>query len=165
MALQYARAMGLNTIAIDAGDDKRAGCAQLGAAAFVDFSTSRDVVADVRAATPDGLGPHAVLLLAVQEQPFQQVSQYVRSRGAVVCIGMPARAELRAPVFDMVVRMIQIRGSYVGNRQDTAEALDFFARGLIVAPYKVVGLSELQMVYDLMGAGKVVGRYVIDTSR
>jgi len=165
VALQYARAMGLNTIAIDAGDDKRQSCAALGASAFVDFSTSRDVVAEVKAATPDGLGPHAVLLLAVQERPFQQASQYVRSRGSVVCIGLPAHAELKAPVFDTVVRMIQIKGSYVGNRQDTAEALDFFARGLITAPYKVVGLSELQKVYDLMEAGKVVGRYVVDTSR
>lgn len=165
MALQYARAMGLQTIAIDAGDDKRVSCMELGAAAFVDFSTSQDVVADVRAATPEGLGPHAVLLLAVQERPFQQASQYVRSRGSVVCIGLPANAYLRAPVFDTVVRMIQIKGSYVGNRLDTDEALDFFARGLIKAPYKVVGLSELQKVYDLMQEGKVVGRYVVDTSK
>ena len=157
--------MGLHTIAIDAGDDKRANCTELGASAFVDFSKTKDVVADVRAATPDGLGPYAVILLAVQERPFQQASQYVRARGSVVCIGLPAHAELRAPVFDTVVRMIQIRGSYVGNRQDTAEALDFFERGLIKAPYKVVGLSELQKVYNLMSEGKVVGRYVVDTSR
>jgi len=165
MALQYARAMGLNTIAIDAGEDKRRGCAALGASAFVDFSTSKDVVADVKAATPDGLGPHAVVLLAVQEKPFQQASQYVRSRGSVVCIGLPANAFLKAPVFDTVVRMIQIKGSYVGNRQDTDEALDFFARGLIQAPYKVVGLSELQGVYNLMKENKIVGRYVVDTSK
>jgi alcohol dehydrogenase, propanol-preferring len=33
--------------------------------------------------------------------------------------------------------MIQIKGSYVGNRKDTAEAIDFFRRGLIKAPFKV----------------------------
>lgn len=166
MALQYARAMGLHSIAIDSGEEKRAAClGDLGAAAFVDFSTSKDLVADVKAATPDGLGPHAVILLAVSEKPFQQASQYVRSRGAVVCIGLPAGAYLRAPVFDTVIRMISIKGSYVGNRQDTAEALDFFARGLIKAPFKTVGLSELQNVYEMMRANKIVGRYVVDTSR
>ena len=46
--------------------------------------------------------------------------------------------------------MITIKGSYVGNRRDTAEAIEFFRRGLIKAPYKTVGLSELQGVYDLM---------------
>lgn len=46
--------------------------------------------------------------------------------------------------------MVTIRGSYVGNRKDTSEALDFFRRGLIKAPFKTVGMSELQKVYDLM---------------
>ncbi len=84
MTLQYARAMGLNTIAIDAGDDKRRTCEELGASAFVDFAAEKDLVAAVKAATPDGLGPHAVILLAVQEAPFHQATQYVRSRGSVV---------------------------------------------------------------------------------
>ena len=61
--------------------------------------------------------------------------------------------------------MITIKGSYVGNRKDTAEALEFFRRGLIKAPYKVVGLSELQSIYDLMKQNKISGRYVVDTSR
>ena len=46
--------------------------------------------------------------------------------------------------------MVTIKGSYVGNRRDTAEAIDFFRRGLINAPFKTVGMSELQSVYDLM---------------
>lgn len=61
--------------------------------------------------------------------------------------------------------MLIIPGSYVGNRKDSAEAIDFFARGLIKAPFKVVGLSELQMVYDKMHAGAIAGRYVLDTSK
>ncbi|KAM7212294.1 GroES (chaperonin 10)-like protein [Rhypophila decipiens] len=166
MAIQYAKAMGLHTIAIDGGSvEKEESCKKLGAAAYVDFAKSKDLVADVKKATPDGLGPHAVLLLAVQEKPFQQATEYVRSRGSVVCIGLPANAYLKAPVFDTVVRMITIKGSYVGNRQDTAEALDFYARGLIQVPYKTVGLSELQNVYTMMEEGKIVGRYVVDTSK
>jgi propanol-preferring alcohol dehydrogenase len=157
--------MGVHAIAIDGGDEKKALCESLGATAFVDFTKTSNLVAEVKAATPDGLGPQAVLLVAVQEKPFQQATQYVRSRGTVVCIGLPANASLSAPVFDTVVRMISIKGSYVGNRADTAEAIDFFRRGLIKVPFKTVGLSELQSVYDLMTAGKIAGRYVVDTSR
>ncbi|ROT43580.1 alcohol dehydrogenase, partial [Sodiomyces alkalinus F11] len=163
-AVQYAKAMGLHVIAIDGGEEKGALCKKLGAAVYVDFLTSKDVVADVKNNTPDGLGPHAVLLLAVQEKPFQQASQYVRSRGSVVCIGLPAGAYLKAPVFDTVVRMISIKGSYVGNRVDTSEALDFYARGLVKVPYKSIGLSKLQDVYTLMRENKIAGRYVVDTS-
>ncbi|EOD46593.1 putative alcohol dehydrogenase 1 protein [Neofusicoccum parvum UCRNP2] len=165
LALQYAKAMGIHTISIDAGDDKKAMCESMGTTAFIDFSKSSNVVKDVQAATKDGLGPHAVILLAVSEKPFQQAAEYVRPRGTVICIGLPAGAYLRAPVFESVVRMISIKGSYVGNRQDSAEALDFFARGLIKAPFKVVGLSQLNEVYDLMKKGAIAGRYVLDTSK
>jgi len=166
LAQQYAKAMGLRIIAVDTGDDKKKMCLEnLGAYSFVDFAKSKNVVKDVQAATEDGLGPHAVILVAVNEKPFQQAAEYVRPRGTVVCIGLPAGAYLRAPVFESVIKMVTIKGSYVGNRRDSAEAIEFFRRGLIKAPYKVVGLSELQKVYDLMQKGAIAGRYVLDTSK
>jgi len=165
LACQYAKAMGLEIIAIDSGQEKRAVTAQLGAKNYVDFITSKNLVNDVKSATEDGLGPHAVLLLAVNEKPFQQAAEYVRPRGTIVAMGLPANSYLRAPVFESVIKMITIKGSYVGNRRDTAEAIEFFRRGLIKAPYKTCGLSELQKVYDLMREGKIAGRYVLDTSK
>jgi len=166
LAQQYAKAMGLRTIAIDSGDEKKKMCMeQLGSYAFVDFAKSNNVVKEVQEATEDGLGPHAVILVAVNEKPFQQAAEYVRPRGSVVCIGLPAGAYLKAPVFESVIKMVTIKGSYVGNRKDTAEALEFYRRGVIKAPFKVVGLSELQKVYDLMHQGQIAGRYVLDTSK
>ena len=53
----------------------------------------------------------------------------------------------------------------VGNRKDTAEAIDFFSRGLIKCPIKIVGLSDLPEVFKLMEEGKILGRYVLDTSK
>lgn len=75
LAQQYCKAMGIRTIAIDAGDDKEKMCKDLGSYAFIDFSKSKNVVKDVQAATEDGLGPHAVILLAVSEKPFQQAAE------------------------------------------------------------------------------------------
>lgn len=85
LAQQYAKAMGLRTIAIDSGEEKKKMCLeQLGSHAFVDFATSKNVVKDVQEATEDGLGPHAVILVAVNEKPFQQAAEYVRPRGTVI---------------------------------------------------------------------------------
>jgi len=75
LACQYAKVMGLEIIAIDGGEEKKAMTVQLGAKAYVDFMTSKNLVGDVKAATEDGLGPHAVLLLAVTEKPFQQAAE------------------------------------------------------------------------------------------
>jgi alcohol dehydrogenase, propanol-preferring len=61
--------------------------------------------------------------------------------------------------------MISIKGSYVGNRKDTAEAIEFFRRGVIKAPFKTIGLSKLPEVYDMMKKGQIAGRYVLDTSK
>ena len=83
-------------------------------------------------------------------QPSLTSKQYVRPRGTVVAVGLPADAYLRAPVFQTVTQMKTIKGSYVGNRKDTTEAIDFFRRGLIQAPYQIIGLSQLQKVFDLM---------------
>ena len=151
LACQYAKAMGLQVIGIDTGEEKsKMVTEELGAKAFVDFATSQNVVKDVQAATEDGTGPHAVLLVAVNEKPFQQAAEYVRPKGTVVAIGLPAGASLKAPVWETVTQMKTIKGSYVGNRKDTSEAIDFFKRGLIKAPFKTIGMSELQKVFDLM---------------
>ena len=75
LACQFAKAMGLRVIAIDAGDEKKEMTSKLGAEAFVDFSKSSNVVKDVQASTEDGMGPHAVLLVAVSEKPFQQATE------------------------------------------------------------------------------------------
>lgn len=102
-ALQYARAMGLHPVAIDGGEEKGRLCRELGAQAYVDFQKSGDVVGEVKAAT-GGAGPIAALLLAASEKPFEMASRYLKSKGTIVCVGLPANAFIKAPVFDTVVR-------------------------------------------------------------
>ena len=75
LACQYAKAMGLQIITIDGGEEKRALTVELGAETYVDFKRSKDLIHDIKAATEDGLGPHAVLLVAASEEPFQQATQ------------------------------------------------------------------------------------------
>ena len=78
--------MGLQTIAIDTGDEKKKTCQELGSNAFIDFATSQNVVKDVQAATADGLGPHAVILVAVSEKPFQQAAEVSSASYCIVNI-------------------------------------------------------------------------------
>lgn len=163
LAIQYAKALGYRVVAIDGGADKGEFVKGLGAEVFVDFLTSKDIVADVVKATNGGV--HGAINVSVAEKAVNQSVEYLRPTGTAVLVGLPAGATVSAAVFSSVVKSINIRGSYVGNRADTAEAIDFFSRGLIKVPIKVVGLSELPEVYDLMQQGKILGRYVVDTSK
>lgn len=55
-----------------------------------------------------------------------------------------------------------IRGSIVGTRQDMAEALDFYARGLIHPTVTSAALDDINEVFDKMSRGHIDGRVVID---
>ncbi|SCU94727.1 LADA_0G10704g1_1 [Lachancea dasiensis] len=163
LAVQYAKAMGLQVLGIDSGEDKRALFHKLGGDVFVDFTTTEDMVGNIQTATNGG--PHGVINVSVSETAISLSTQYVRPCGTVVLVGLPANAFVKSDLFSHVVKSISIKGSYVGNRADTREAIDFFARGLVKSPIKIVGLSELPKVYELMDAGKILGRYVVDTSK
>ncbi|KAH3682069.1 hypothetical protein WICPIJ_006970 [Wickerhamomyces pijperi] len=163
LAIQYAKAMGLRVLGIDGGDDKKKLFHELGGEIFIDFTKEKDIIAAVQKATNGG--PHGVINVSVSEKAIEQSTEYVRSCGTVVLVGLPAGAVARAQVFGSVVKSVSIKGSYVGNRADTREAIDFFERGLVHSPIKIVGLSELPEVYKLMEQGAILGRYVLDTTK
>ena len=163
LAVQYAVAMGLRVLGIDGGEEKGDFVKSLGAEVYVDFLKEKDIVGAVKKATEGG--PHGAINVSVSERAIDQSVEYVRPLGKVVLVGLPAGSKVTAPVFDAVVKSIEIKGSYVGNRKDTSEAVDFFSRGLIKCPIKIVGLSELPEVFKLMEEGKILGRYVLDTAK
>lgn len=164
LAVQYAKALGLIVIGIDSGDAKRDLFEKLGGDVFIDFKTD-DVAKKVIANTPNNEGAPAVIHVAVAEKAIELSLEYVRATGTIVLVGLPADAVTHSPVFSHVLRAITIRGSLVGNRLDTVEALEFVRRGLVRCPIKIVPASELTQVYTLMEEGKIAGRYVLDLTK
>lgn len=57
--------MGMRPIAIDGGEAKRKLCLNMGAEAFIDFTKTSDVAAEV-VKIADGVGAHGVLVTAYQ---------------------------------------------------------------------------------------------------
>jgi alcohol dehydrogenase, propanol-preferring len=157
LAVQYARAMGLRVAAIDIDDDKLALATRLGAEIAVNARTS-DVVEEVQKATG---GVHGVLVTAVHPQAFGQAIGLVRRGGTIVFNGLPP-GDFPAPIFDIVLKGLTIRGSIVGTRQDMAEALDFYARGLIHPTVESAALDDINGVFERMERGQIDGRIVID---
>ncbi|AGO10423.1 AaceriABL033Cp [[Ashbya] aceris (nom. inval.)] len=163
LAVQYAVAMGYRVVGIDGGSGKEALFKSLGGETFIDFTKSKDIVSAVREATAGG--PHAVINVSVSPAAMVQSVDYVRPTGTVVLVGLPPDATVTSDVLTHVLKSINIKGSYVGNRADTSEAIEFFNRGLVRSPIKIIGLSQLHEAYKAMEEGKVIGRYVVDTSR
>lgn len=162
LAIQYATQIGLRVIALDSGKDKAELCAKLGAESFIDFAESKDLVADIKKAT-GGKGPHAAVVTASNAKAYEQALDYIRNGGVLVVVGLPADAYIKTNVFWTVFRSLRIVGSYVGNRADAIQALDFASRGKVHTTIeKELPLEDLPAVFDAMSSGKVVGRTVLN---
>ncbi|KAJ6505344.1 chaperonin 10-like protein [Mycena sanguinolenta] len=161
LAIQYAKVAGLQVIAVDTGADKKKLCLELGADKWIDFQESKDIVEDIKAIT-GGLGAHSALVTAASSSGYKQAIEYLRGGGTLMAVGLPGKASLEASIFFTVFKSISILGSYVGNRQDAAEALAIAARGKVKCNFALKQLSDLSSVYEGMTAGNVAGRIVLE---
>ncbi|WP_277210750.1 alcohol dehydrogenase AdhP [Isoptericola croceus] len=159
LAVQYARAMGMRVIAVDVSDDKSALALDHGAEVALNAATEPDVVARIHEAT--GGGAHGALVTAVNAHAFPQAVGGLRRGGTVALVGLPPE-QFGLDIFSTVLLGLTVRGSIVGTRKDLAEAIDFFARGLVEPTYTLRPLEEINDIFDEMLAGRIDGRVVMD---
>ncbi len=158
LAIQYAKAMGLQVCAVDIDDGKLAHATQIGADLVVN-ATAEDAVEYVRKGTNGGA--HGVLITAPSLGAFKQGIGMARKRGTCVLVGLPP-GEFPVPLFDVVANCITIRGSFVGTRKDMAEALAFAAEGKVNADIEMQPLSAINTVLDRLAHGDVPSRVVLE---
>jgi propanol-preferring alcohol dehydrogenase len=158
LAIQYAKIMGLQVCAVDIDDGKLAHATKLGADLVVNASHG-DPIEAVRKGT-DG-GAHGVLITAPSLGAFKQGVGMTRKRGTCVLVGLPP-GDFPVPLFEVVANCITIRGSFVGNREDMAEALAFAAEGKVRADIELQPLSAINDVFDRLEHGDVPSRVVLD---
>ena len=159
LAIQYAKAMGLQVIAVDIAEDKLKLAKTLGASLAFNASTT-DVVQDVQQAVG---GAHGVLITAVSKSAFAQGAGMLRRGGTCVLTGLPP-GEFPVSIFDVVFRCLTIRGSLVGTRADMKEALGFASAGLVKATIETSTLEDVNEVLERLRTGKVNGRVVLKIS-
>lgn len=158
LAIQYAKAMGLQVCAIDIDDGKLAHAKRLGADLVVNAKTE-DAAAAVKKGT--GGGAHGVLITAPSLTAFNQGVGMTRKRGTCVLVGLPP-GDFPLPLFDVVANCITVRGSFVGTRQDMAECLAFAADGKVKADIELQPLSSINDVFERLAHGDVPSRVVLD---
>jgi len=157
MAVQYAKAMGLNVVAVDIDDGKLALAKRLGAALVVNARTS-DPAAVIKKEIG---GAHGVLVTAVSPKAFSQALGMVRRGGTVSLNGLPP-GDFPLPIFDMVLNGITVSGSIVGTRLDLQESLTFAAEGKVKATVATERLDNINEVFTRMHRGDIEGRIVLD---
>ncbi|MDA5563106.1 alcohol dehydrogenase AdhP [Cobetia sp. 3AK] len=157
MAVQYARAMGLNVAAVDVDDAKLELARRLGATVTVN-AMKEDPAAVIKREIG---GAHGALVTAVSPKAFDQAQNMLRRGGTLVLNGLPP-GDFPLPIFSTVLNGITVRGSIVGTRQDLQEALDFAAEGKVAATVQTGRLEDINDIFGRMIDGKIEGRIVLD---
>ncbi|MCD1632738.1 alcohol dehydrogenase AdhP [Martelella mediterranea] len=157
LAVQYAKAMGLNVLAVDIDDAKLDLAKRLGASLAVN-ARKADPVAFVKKEIG---GAEGVLVTAVSPKAFEQAQGMVQRGGTVSLNGLPP-GDFPLPIFDTVLNGITVRGSIVGTRLDLQEALDFAGAGKVKATIKTDKLENINEIFAKMHHGEIEGRIVID---
>ncbi|RYJ36860.1 alcohol dehydrogenase [Flavobacterium anhuiense] len=160
VAVQYAKAMGMNVVAIDIGDDKLELAKKLGA----------DLVVNAKNQNPGEFlkkevgGMHGALVTAVSPIAFKQGLETLRRKGTMALNGLPP-GNFDLSIFDTVLNRITIRGSIVGTRKDMKEAIEFAVDGKVKATVTPTRLEDINNVFDKMKKGEIEGRVVLDIAQ
>ena len=157
VAVQYAKAMGLNVIAVDVDDAKLELARKLGASLGVN-ARKADPAAFVKKEVG---GAQGVLVTAVSPKAFEQAMGVVGRGGTVSLVGLPP-GDFPLSIFNTVLNGITVRGSIVGTRLDLQEALDFAGQGKVKATVAADRLENINDIFSRMRTGEIQGRMVID---
>ncbi|CAO4379392.1 unnamed protein product [Caenorhabditis nigoni] len=159
--IQYARAMGLRVIAID-HSEKKDHCLSLGAEWFVDAFNTENLTDHIKYITNGG--PYGIVNFAAAKKPMEQAFEYIRKRGTIVLVGFPKDSKILIDTTPLIFNAITVKGSIIGSRLDTEEALEFVARGAVKVPLEMVKLEDVSKIYKKMEDGKINSRVVVDFS-
>jgi propanol-preferring alcohol dehydrogenase len=160
IAVQYAKAMGLNVVAVDIGAEKLELARKLGAEVTVDASAG-DPAQTIQKKIG---GAHGVLVTAVSPIAFKQAVGMLRRGGTCVLNGLPP-GEFPLSIFDVVLNGYTIRGSIVGTRLDLQEALAIAADGKVKATIETQKLGAINDVFGRLKKGKINGRVVLEIAK
>jgi alcohol dehydrogenase, propanol-preferring len=157
LAVQYARAMGLQVIAIDVDAEKVALAESLGAAMAINASKEFPVNKVIRAT---GGGVPAVIITTGAIKAFEQGLRMLRRCGVCMLVGV-APEPFPVNVFDIVIKGVSVRGSLIGTRQDVREALDFVSAGQVTPVIENRPLEEVNDAIAALRKGQVKGRVAL----
>lgn len=160
LGVQIASSLGLHVIAIDAADKEEV-CSSSGAAHFLDFHKSSDLIEDVRVLT-GGLGAHAVICIAGAASAYDMAIPMLRHCGRLLCVGIPPKDyRLKVNPFEMLVKGLQVIGATVGNRKQMEELMLLMEQGKLKPRVQMYPFEKLEEVMRKLEKGEIQGRAVL----
>src|SRR5215472_15120854 len=139
VAVQIARELGAEVIAVDMTDEKLQLAESLGAAHSYN-ATSKNVPKELRAKG----GVHVALVTSAAKAAYDTAFACVRPSGMLLAVGLPADQICLSPIL-MAAKEVRIQASAVGTRQDLGEVLALASKGRIRCRVRTRPLSDANL--------------------
>ena len=160
MAVQFARHLGAEVYAITSSEERARQVRDLGAHHVFDRTTT-DWSKEVFKAT--GKRGINVCLDSVGEAIWPQLVRSLAVGGRLVSFGATTGARGNIDIRLLFWRQLSILGSTMGTREEFRETMELVFRGVATPPiHAVLPLSEARRAHELLEAGDVFGKLVLD---
>lgn len=160
LGVQFARALGLNVVGIDARDEGLELSKQGGATIVIDARIGHDKVVEEVKKISNGEGVAATVNVSDAEDAVATACAITQMHGTVVQLAQPEKVAI--PFHELVFRDIRIRGSLVSSAGEARAMLKVVAQhGISVQTNAFRGLKEMAKLVGLAESGNMRGKGII----
>jgi D-arabinose 1-dehydrogenase-like Zn-dependent alcohol dehydrogenase len=158
LGVQYARAMGFETVAIARGAEKETFAHDLGARHYID-SDREDAAARLRQLG----GARAILATAPSAAAIAPLVGGLGVEGELLVVAAPFEP-MQISALDLISRDLRIQGWSSGTAADSTDAMAFAQRAGVKAMIEPFALADAQAAVERMESGKARFRVVLDVA-
>lgn len=164
LGVQFAKALGLKVIGVDARDEGLELTKKGGADIVVDARAgNEDVVKQVQKVT-NNEGATATLNVSDSPKAMATACAITKMHGTVIQIAQPENVVI--PYRELIFRDIRVRGSLISSPNEARDMLNVVAEhGISVNTNAFQGLAEIEQLVELAHSGKMKGKGVIIMDR
>ncbi|QOV33225.1 alcohol dehydrogenase catalytic domain-containing protein [Streptomyces ferrugineus] len=155
LAVQFAAAMGFETVAIGRGEEKRKLAEELGARHYVDTELH-----EPGAALRELGGARLILSTASSSKPLAELVDGLAPHGRLTVVGFDG-SPLQLPLAKLVMGARSVSGHLTGSPADTEQAMRFAVATGVRPQVQTVPLEEAQQALDTQQEGKARFRMVL----
>jgi len=155
LAVQLAKALGAEVVAVDVADDKLELARQCGADTVVNAATSQ-AYKEIKKLG----GAHVAMVTSGSKAAYETALRSLRRGGTLSIVGM-APEPISLSTVAMVSGEYRIVASAVGTRQDLREVLDLASAGKVKCRIEQRPFAQVGQVLEEMEQGRLLGRVVM----
>lgn len=160
LGCQFARALGLQVIGIDARDEGLELAKASGANVVVDARQGKEKVVEEVKKVTNGMGADATVNVSDHAEAAGLACALTKMHGTMIQIAQPDLVSI--PFLELIFRDIRIKGSLISSRAEAQRMLDVVAEhNITVKTNPFFGLREIPKLVELAHSGKMAGKGVV----